>query len=94
MLRLRSFHGLRYRCRWSVPGAWLLALAEVAFCISGDRLADVGESYEVCGDLVLADSLHVLYALFLMFTKVIVSSRTSFNTSFYKRWCVVVVSIC
>ena len=77
-----------------MPVAWLLGLAEVAFCVSGGRPADVGESYEVCGDLVLAESLHVLYALFLMFPKVIVSSRTSFNTSFYKRWCVVVVSIC
>ena len=57
-----------------MPVAWLLGLAEVAFCVSGDRLADVGESYEV-----LAESLHVLYALFLMFPKVIVSSRTSFN---------------
>ena len=72
-----------------MPVAWLLGLAEVAFCVSGDRPADVGESYEV-----LAESLHVLYALFLMIPKVIVSSRTSFNTSFYKRWCVVVVSIC
>ena len=72
-----------------MPVAWLLGLAEVAFCVSGDRPADIGESCEV-----LAESLHVLYALFLMFPKVIVSSRTSFNTSFYKRWCVVVVSIC
>ena len=72
-----------------MPVAWLLGLAEVAFCVSGGRPADVGELYEV-----LVESLHVLYALFLIFPKVIVSSRTSFNTSFYKRWCVVVVSIC
>ena len=57
-----------------MPVAWLLGLAEVAFCVSDDRPADVGESYEV-----LAESLHVLYALFLMFPKVIVSSRTSCN---------------